>query len=190
MSSSNEIYAAFFAILSVLFGICIIFKNIITCETKDGIINAMSINRNDMCSSKVNKMTWVYLLLLAAIFLLVIPSFVSQVIMFLKPHLANSCLKSHGFSQAVSQSHFMVIFPSSTAQIYRIQIPNKTDKIAKNAAYISFDEDISELRCWITKYLLQYLELKGYKIVYPLRDFRLTVIYQRTNKNIAARSNR
>jgi hypothetical protein len=54
MSSSNEIYAAFFAILSVLF------------ETKDGIINAMSINRNDMCSSKVNKMTWVYLLLLAA----------------------------------------------------------------------------------------------------------------------------
>jgi hypothetical protein len=29
------------------------------------------------------------------------------------------------------------------------------------------------LRCWITKYLLQYLELKGYKIVYPLRDFRL-----------------
>jgi hypothetical protein len=31
----------------------------------------MSINRNDMCSSKVNKMAWVYILLLAAIFLLV-----------------------------------------------------------------------------------------------------------------------
>jgi hypothetical protein len=34
----------------------------------------------------------------------IIPSFVSQVIMFLKPHLANSCFKSHGFSQAIHLS--------------------------------------------------------------------------------------
>ena len=120
------------------------FKNIITCETKDGIINAMSINRNDMCSSKVNKMTWVYLLLLAATFLLVL--------------------------WYITVRYRFECFILSRKMI---KIPNKVDKIAKNDAYISFDEDISELRCWITKYLLQYLELKGYKIVYPLRDFRL-----------------
>jgi Leucine-rich repeat (LRR) protein len=48
------------------------FKNIITCETKDGIINAMSINRNDLCSSKVNNVTWGYILLLAATLVLVL----------------------------------------------------------------------------------------------------------------------
>jgi hypothetical protein len=120
------------------------FKNIITCETKDGIINAMSINRNDLCSSKVNNVTWGYILLLAATLVLVL--------WYITVKYRFECFI---FSRKI------------------ITVPNKADKIGQNDAYISFDEDISELRCWITKYLLRYLELKGYKIVYPVRDFRL-----------------
>jgi len=120
------------------------FKNVIICETKDGIINAMSINRHDLCSSKVNNMTWVYILLLAATFLLVL-------------------------------WYITVKYRFECFILYRkmLTIQNTEGKIAQNDAYISFDEEISEVRCWITKYLLRYLESKGYKIVYPLRDFRL-----------------
>jgi len=120
------------------------FKNIITCQTKDGIINAISINRNDLCSSKVNNMTWVYILLLATTFVLVL-------------------------------WYITVKYRFECFILYRkiLTYQNTAGKIAQNDAYISFDENIFELRCWITKYLFRYLELKGYKIVYPLRDFRL-----------------
>ncbi|CAG2213312.1 unnamed protein product [Mytilus edulis] len=37
-------------------------------------------------------------------------------------------------------------------------------------AYFSFDGEIYELRLWMSKILLRYLEKRGYKVFYPLRD--------------------
>ncbi|XP_076078082.1 protein toll-like [Mytilus galloprovincialis] len=84
-----------------------------------------------------------------------------------------------GFIFALISTHAVVIsflcfkFRYEIFLIYRKIGKRNYEKCTddlKYDAYFSFDGELYELRLWTSKILLRYLEKRGYKVFYPLRD--------------------
>ncbi|CAC5387154.1 unnamed protein product [Mytilus coruscus] len=85
----------------------------------------------------------------------------------------------YGFIFALISTHAVVIsllcfkFRYEIFLIYRKIGLRNYEKCTEDLtydAYFSFDGEIYELRVWMSKILLRYLEKRGYRIFYPLRD--------------------